>query len=149
MGNSQTVIEATVVNVFRDGSHTCYVVNCSPCGNLYLKENNPNFIKIYNKLITWSSHKFICKDELIIDIEPCESHYTCGIILGILDTTIEFKNLVGYHEILIEGHNKKHRLLIETKKINDLIVNDTYSIFYEKSFGSDLYKVVKYESCGY
>lgn len=152
MGNTIKTIESTVKSVKKVKNK--YEIYISPSSSdteypfLYLKCNHPNFINIFNKLKQKSTHKFTFYFLDIINIEPINQYYTCGIVLGFLDISIERSHLNGY-EILIVGSNKKHRLLVDTNQMINIIIGQTYSIYYEKDFGFHFYRVIKYEPCGY
>jgi hypothetical protein len=148
MGNSMYIHETTVIQVYKDSAFDIYIVKTTPTGTLRLREDATNFIKIYNKLKLWTTHKFICDGSTIVDVEPCDTHYTCGVVLGFIDISIEFPKVPNYHQIIIKDKLNDHRILIETNKMKNIIINKTYGIHYEKAFGSTLYRVTKYESCG-
>jgi hypothetical protein len=149
MGNMQKVIEATINKVYRE-SDNIYIVRCSPYEELYLDVRDFNFTNLYNKMKLDQTFKITYYvTGKIMNIEPCDLHYTCGIVSGFLDISIENKIEGDYHQIMIQDDDKKKRLLVNRSEMNDIVIGQTYSVHYQKAFYGPFYRVVKYDHCGY
>jgi hypothetical protein len=146
MGN-KSVFEATVLRIYNiNGSYGVVVSPCKYERHYQLDSKHPNFIDLYNKCKTGSTYRFETKHMYILNMSEPQTHYITGTVKGILDITTEYKILSDYNQLVLDTHTP-HRILI--KKDQSVNTTNKYKFYYQKAFGDNLFKILKYEIINY
>lgn len=153
-------IESTIIRISND-DNTGFQISCNPAvfnrktyddkGNLYLSRGNTNFIELYNKLKRNNTYKFefeIFDNSLniILNVMDVDTYRISGNIKGFLDISNEKLGMNHSREIIIDGHDNKIRILINSKYMDVIIVGNNYEIEYIKAYEENFYRAVTYKS---
>lgn len=150
----------TTFNEIREYNSVRFKILCSPgplehitkkqdYNSLYLEKNHPKFIELYNMIKLQHTYKVVYEEygffsnitgSKIIDILPLDIHNISGIVQGFLNISSEHLLLYHYVEVILDTKSK-HRLLIDSNKIKNMIVGKKYNIQYVKSFSTTLYEI--------
>jgi len=109
-------------------------IYCNP-GNDYMfciKNNDDNFVELYNKLKIGNTYTIIRKRCIlfanpVIDILPPRKYVITSSVKGFLDIKDEL-NISNHHEIIL-NESFDGRILINNDKINDIIIGQDYNIY--------------------
>lgn len=118
---------------------------------LFLSRSNPNFIELYNKLQSGTTHNFeyIKDNNNVLNITDLNTYKIIGIINGFINISNEglFNNR-NLYETIISGHHNRTRILMNGEHIDKIEVGEKYEIGYVKAYRTNFYRVTYYKKLG-
>jgi hypothetical protein len=132
---------------FYGGYHAVYLKD--KCTVLKLMEEHPNFNKLFDKLKSGATYKFIISGNKIMDIQERETYHISGKVCGFIDMSLKISNWKNAYKIILSQKLENIDLIVKFEQMKEMILNRTYDIYYVKAFGYNYYKVTDYVDCGF
>jgi hypothetical protein len=158
LNNNNFCFETKVLHINKYKNYLEIQCNPSPLpvyeganGSLMIKNDNPNYIQLYNNIEINGIYCFICDRVIytetvyILEMNPKRKHMISGKLKGFLNIKKEFNSLGDYVEVMIETEKCTHRLLTKQQTSETMEIGKTYTLYYEMNWAKNLFLITHFE----